>query len=228
MVSPNIITPLVDYRPPQTPLHIIYQDDDIVVLDKPTGLLSVPGKQDHLADCLETRVKDRLPKARIVHRLDMHTSGLMIMALHAGAHRNLSLQFEKRTVEKTYEALVWGILQQDEGLIDLPLRCDWERRPLQMVDHALGKQSQTAFRVLERLNNVSRVALFPKTGRSHQLRVHMLSLGHPILGDEFYAHAKAISRSPRTDNALCLHAKELTIEHPIMGRRMNFISEPEF
>lgn len=207
---------------------MIYHDDDILVLDKPTGLLSVPGKGAHLADCLELRAKAEYPTARIVHRLDMHTSGLLIMALHAGAHRNLSAQFEKRTVDKTYEALVWGRMDGLSGLIDLPLRCDWARRPLQMVDHQQGKASQTAYEVLEIFDQFTRVALYPKTGRSHQLRVHMLALGHPILGDEFYAQQAAIELSPRPDHALCLHARELVVEHPILGRKMHFQSAADF
>lgn len=225
---PNQVTPLTQYYPAKLPLEIIYADDDILVLNKPTGLLSVPGKGQHLADCLQARATEQYPTARIVHRLDMHTSGLMIMALHAGAHRNLSAQFEKRAVDKTYEALVWGRVADRSGIIDLPLRCDWERRPLQKVDHTFGKPSQTRYQILEIAQNFTRVALYPKTGRSHQLRVHMLSLGHPILGDEFYAEKAVIELSPRANHALCLHAKELTIEHPITGRPLHFVNLPDF
>lgn len=228
MPEAHTIAPLIDYAPPRHPLCVIYQDDDILVLDKPSGLLSVPGKHAHLHDCLEMRAKQLQPKARIVHRLDMHTSGLIIMALHAGAHRNLSRQFELRQVEKAYEALVFGQLALQDGVIDLPLRCDWVRRPLQMVDYDKGKPSQTRYQTIKRTRTYSRVNLFPKTGRSHQLRVHMLAIGHPILGDEFYAHQKAQKLSPRHDHGLCLHAKELTLEHPLTGQMMSFQSQPDF
>lgn len=218
------IKPLTDYNPPQGPLKIVYADDDILVLDKPTGLLTVEGKHEDHKDCLEARAIAEFPTARIAHRLDMHTSGLIIMALHAGALRHLNRQFELRRTEKTYEALVWGTLAQDEDIIDLPLRCDWENRPRQMVDPEQGKPSETRYKLVEQKNGVSRVLLYPKTGRSHQLRVHMLALGHPILGDEFYAEGEALAASPR----LCLHAKELTVEHPIMGGKMIFESAVGF
>lgn len=218
------IKPLTDYNPPQIPLNIIYADDDILVLDKPTGLLTVEGKHEDHKDCLEARAIAEFPTARIVHRLDMHTSGLIIMALHAGALRHLNRQFELRRTEKTYEALVWGTLVQEEGIIDLPLRCDWENRPRQMVDRDQGKPSETRYKLINWKDSISRVLLYPKTGRSHQLRVHMLALGHPIIGDEFYAEGQALAASPR----LCLHAKELTVEHPIMGGKMCFTSLPGF
>lgn len=218
------IKPLTDYNPPQGPLNIIYADGDILVLDKPAGLLTVEGKHEDHKDCLEARAIAEFPTARIVHRLDMHTSGLVIMALHAGAVRHLNRQFELRRAEKTYEALVWGTLIHEEGIIDLPLRCDWENRPRQMVDHEQGKPSETRYKLVDWKNSVSRVLLYPKTGRSHQLRVHMLALGHPILGDEFYAEGEALAASSR----LCLHAKELTVEHPIMGGKMTFESMPSF
>lgn len=218
------IKPLTDYNPPQQALDIIFADDDILVLDKPEGLLTVEGKHEDHKDCLEARAIARFPSARIVHRLDMHTSGLIIMALHAGALRHLNRQFEQREAEKTYEALVWGKLNQTEGIIDLPLRCDWDNRPRQMVDCERGKPSQTRYRLVKYQEHITRVLLYPKTGRSHQLRVHMLALGHPILGDEFYAEGKALAASPR----LCLHAKELTIEHPIIGSKMTFESDVDF
>lgn len=218
------IKPLTDYNPPQGPLNIVFADGDILVLDKPEGLLTVEGKHEDHKDCLEARAIADFPTARIVHRLDMHTSGLIIMALHAGAHRHLSRQFELRRTEKTYEALVWGTMTSDEGIIDLPLRCDWENRPRQMVDREQGKPSETRYKVVNWKDSVSRVLLYPKTGRSHQLRVHMLALNHPILGDEFYAEGEALAASPR----LCLHAKELTIEHPITGAIMTFESPVGF
>ncbi|WP_162651239.1 pseudouridine synthase [Lentilitoribacter sp. Alg239-R112] len=218
------IKPLLDYNPPQAPLDIIYGDDDILVLNKPEGLLTVEGKHEDHKDCLEARAVADFPTARIVHRLDMHTSGLIVLALHAGALRHLSRQFELRRTEKSYEALVWGTMIYNEGIIDYPLRCDWDKRPLQMVDWEQGKPCETYYKLIDWKDGVSRVLLCPKTGRSHQLRVHMLALGHPILGDEFYADGEALAASPR----LCLHAKKLTVEHPITGAMMTFESAVEF
>lgn len=224
LTSGKPIKPLTDYNPPQGPLKVVYSDDDILVLDKPEGLLTVEGKHEDHKDCLEARAIAQFPKARIVHRLDMHTSGLIIMALHAGANRHLSRQFELRRIEKTYEALVWGTMIHEEGIINYPLRCDWENRPRQMVDYEQGKPSETRYKLVDWNGGISRVMLYPKTGRSHQLRVHMLALGHPIIGDEFYAEGEALAASPR----LCLHAKELVIEHPITGMKMAFESAVTF
>ena len=210
------------YTPPQEPLDILFQDKDILIINKPSGLLTVPGRKVEHADSLETRAQGLYPRARIVHRLDEPTSGVIIMALNASSHRNLNLQFERRETKKVYIAELWGHMKEDEGLVDLPLRCDWPNRPLQMVDHKQGRPAQTRWEVIERrkINNhpVTRVTLYPHTGRSHQLRVHMMELGHPILGDEFYAHDQAIAAASR----LLLHAHKLMIHHPKEGKKTWF------
>jgi len=197
-----------NYSPPTEPwLDVIYEDEHLLVLNKPSGLLSVAGKTQDLSDCLEERVKETYPEATVVHRLDMSTSGVIIMARTRAAHRNLSLQFEKRQTAKMYEALVWGQVREERGYIDLPMRCDWPNRPKQIVDHEFGREAITEWEVKERLSHATRVSLYPLTGRSHQLRVHMLSLGHPILGDEFYAHDSAFYAASR----LMLHAAQIEV-----------------
>ncbi len=211
------------YEPPiDDGLDIIYQDDDIIAVSKPAGLLSVNGRnptpENKLGDSLHSRVMREYPDARVIHRLDMMTSGLMVLGLNAEAHRHISMQFEKRQTEKTYIAIVWGIPKGtdggDSGRVDLPLRCDWERRPRQIVDHELGKSAQTDWAIAERGTafggNTSRLVLKPITGRTHQLRVHMQELGTPILGDDFYAHEDAY----RASNRLLLHAQDLRLTHP--------------
>ncbi|MDX1676541.1 RluA family pseudouridine synthase [Arsukibacterium sp.] len=205
---------LFDYSPPLVPyLDIIYQDNDIVVVNKPSGLLSVPGKALAHRDCLEYRIKLVLPTARIVHRLDMATSGVMVLALHAEAHRQLNRQFQLRQTQKHYIARVTGRIGADQGTVCLPLICDWPNRPKQKVCYQHGKASVTHFKVLERSDGVSRVLLTPVTGRSHQLRVHMQMIGHAILGDKFYANEAAFNAADR----LQLHAQTLTLTHPGNG-----------
>ena len=216
---------LLNYNPPMTPyLSIVYQDDDLLIVNKPSGLLTVPGKDPKHADCLISRVNRVFPTAKIVHRLDMATSGIICLAMHKEAHRNLSIQFQDRKTAKRYIARVFGKLDQQTGSVDLPLICDWPNRPKQMVDHDNGKPSLTHFKVLEREQNATRVELTPITGRSHQLRVHMLSLGHPILGDKLYAHPEAFAMAPR----LQLHAEMLTLAHPVSGETLIFEAAPEF
>lgn len=208
-----------NYSPPLIPyLDVIYDDDDILILNKQSGLLTVPGKGPKLSDCLEKRAQEEFPGALIVHRLDMDTSGLIVLGLNKFSHRHLSLQFQNRNVDKTYVARVYGLMTEDDGLIDLPLICDWPNRPKQMVDHEKGKPSQTKWQVTDRLENETRLKLTPLTGRSHQLRVHLMSLDHPILGDRFYAHEKALKTSDR----LCLHSAQLTVMHPIRKEKMTF------
>jgi len=202
------------YIPPTDPLDIVYSDDDILVLSKPPGLLSVPGKSEEHQDCLETRAQAHFPTARIVHRLDMATSGLMVLAMNAPAHRHLGLQFERRHTKKTYIAQVYGRLNGSTGRVNLPLICDWPNRPLQKVDFEHGKSAQTDWEVSQYGDDTTTVKLYPKTGRSHQLRVHMLALGHPILGDRLYAHADAFKATDR----LYLHAESLELRHPIGGK----------
>lgn len=215
---------LFDYAPPEIPLDILYHDKDIVVLNKPNGLLSVPGRQDHMKDSLSRRVQQDFPAATVVHRLDMDTSGIMVMALNKAAHRHISRQFEKRQTSKSYIAHLYGDVSGDEGEIDLPLILDWPNRPLHMVDHDNGKSALTRWKVLERGQDYTRIAFFPVTGRTHQLRVHARSMGHPILGDSLYAHEDALKMADR----LLLHARELGLTHPYSGQRISFTSEPDF
>ena len=206
-----------EYCPPDTPLVVLHEDHEIVVVDKPAGLLSVPGKGAHLADCLLSRVQDAFPTALLVHRLDRDTSGVMVFGLTPHAQRNLSMQFEKRAAKKNYIARVWGRLEPKTGTVDLPLIVDWPNRPLQKVCHETGKPAETDWRVMRHGDDETRVKLNPRTGRSHQLRVHMLALGHPILGDPLYATGAAAAH-PR----LMLHSQDLRISHPDSGRGMRF------
>jgi tRNA pseudouridine32 synthase/23S rRNA pseudouridine746 synthase len=214
---------ILNYNPPLNPyLEIVFQDDDIVIFNKPSGLLSVPGKEH--ADCLQARAQTVFPTATIVHRLDMATSGLMVMALNKPAHRHISKQFELRETAKVYQAIVFDILKQDSGVINLPLICDWPNRPKQIVDHERGKKALTHWRVLERNANTTRVELKPVTGRSHQLRVHMLSIQHPIIGDTLYAHNQALDMADR----LNLHAMFLSLRHPVTEQTLYFESKVPF
>jgi tRNA pseudouridine32 synthase / 23S rRNA pseudouridine746 synthase len=212
-----------DYAPPQDPLVVLHEDAEVLLVDKPAGLLSVPGKGPHLADCLIARVQAVFPDALLVHRLDRDTSGVMIFALTPYAQRHLGLQFEKRMTRKTYVARVWGVPEEKTGTIDLPLIVDWPNRPRQMVCHETGKSAQTDWRLLKDEGTTARVRLSPKTGRSHQLRVHMLSLGHPILGDPFYATGAALD-FPR----LMLHSEELRFNHPQGGHSTKIRSKAPF
>lgn len=213
-----------DYTPPQDPLEILHEDHEIVVVNKPDGLLSVPGRGAHLADCLLTRLQVAFPTALLVHRLDRDTSGVMVFALTPHAQRHLSMQFEKRSTKKTYVARVQGELTPKTGTVDLPLIVDWPNRPKQMVDHENGKSAVTDWRVLKQGDGETRVRLTPKTGRSHQLRVHMLALGHPILGDPLYATGAAREDFER----LMLHSEELRISHPESGRGLSFRAKAQF
>lgn len=213
-----------EYNPPQGPLDVIHEDHELLVVNKPSGLLSVPGKGEHLADCLMARVQVAFPTALLVHRLDRDTSGVMIFGLTPHAQRHLGLQFEKRMTKKTYVARVDGRLEPKEGTVDLPLIVDWERRPRQMVDHENGKQAVTDWRVVKYGEDETRVRLMPKTGRSHQLRVHMLALGHVILGDPLYAEGSALERVDR----LMLHSEELRLRHPDGGKGMRFRAKAPF
>ena len=206
------------YEPPKTPLDILYIDDDVLVVNKPSGLLTVPGKELKHHDSLELRVKIEYPNSFLIHRLDMDTSGVIIFALSKSTQRSLNLQFEKRIVKKLYEARVFGTIKEDNGFIDLPLIVDWPNRPLQKIDAKEGKSALTHWQVLDREGDVTRVALMPETGRTHQLRVHMMSLGHTILGDRFYGNVAEINLA----NELQLHAKDLMIIHPKNGKKITF------
>ena len=214
---------MTDYNPPQDPLEILHDDHEVLVVNKPSGLLSVPGKGEHLADCLIVRVQAVFPQALLVHRLDRDTSGVMIFALTPHAQRHLGLQFEKRQPKKTYVARVWGEMADKTGTVDLPLIVDWPNRPKQMVDHKNGKQAVTDWRVMRQGGGETRVRLMPKTGRSHQLRVHMLALGHPILGDPFYAEGAA-----RDFPRLMLHSETLQFRHPDGGQGTRITAKAPF
>jgi tRNA pseudouridine32 synthase/23S rRNA pseudouridine746 synthase len=211
------------YSPPNTPLELIHEDHELLVVNKPAGLLSVPGKGEHLKDCLITRLQAAFPEALLVHRLDMDTSGVIVFARTPAAQRHLGLQFEKRMMKKSYLALVWGQVDRKEGVIDLPLIVDWPNRPLQKVCHETGRAAVTEWKVLRHDETSTRMRLFPQTGRSHQLRVHMRELGHPILGDPFYATGPA-----RDFPRLMLHAETLRLRHPDGGRGMTFRAKNAF
>ncbi|WP_299492475.1 bifunctional tRNA pseudouridine(32) synthase/23S rRNA pseudouridine(746) synthase RluA [uncultured Shewanella sp.] len=213
------------YSPPTSPwLTIIHQDKDIIVLDKPSGLLSVPGRDPAHSDSIYSRVLNDHPNAQIVHRLDMATSGIIIVALRRSAEKELKRQFRDRETQKTYFARVAGHVKAHSGSVHLPLICDWPNRPKQKVCHQIGKASDTHFEVISQAKRSSLVKLTPITGRSHQLRVHMMALGHPILGDNFYADPLAKSLAPR----LLLHAQSLTITHPYSGEAMTFTCDTPF
>lgn len=210
-------------------MDALYADDTLLVVDKPSGLLAVPGRGADKQDCLSARVQARYPDALIVHRLDMATSGLMVMARGPAAQRVLSMAFAAREVSKRYVAVVAGRLEAPAdrwGVIDLPLLVDWPNRPLRIVDHQAGKPSLTRWRVLgyDETSLNTRVELEPVTGRSHQLRVHLRALGHPILGDALYAPPAVQALSPR----LLLHAGALRFAHPLTGEALAFESAAPF
>ena len=212
------------YTPPTEPLKIIYLDDDILVADKPSGLLSVPGRGEDRQDCLIARLKSEFPDVLLVHRLDLDTSGVMVFALTPQAQAHLGKQFEGRKTRKRYAALVAGHPSEDSGRVDLPLIVDWPNRPRQMVCFETGREAQTDWKVQRAEGENSRVVLKPVTGRSHQLRVHMLALGHPILGDPFYAEGSARDAYPR----MMLHSEELRLAHPDGGHGMKFRAPAPF
>ena len=211
------------YSPPQGEIPILHEDSDLLVVDKPAGLLSVPGKGPELADCLIARLERAFPTVRLVHRLDRDTSGVMVFALTAHAQRHLGQQFETRKTRKTYIARVAGRLEPKTGSVDLPLIVDWPNRPLQKVCHETGKPALTEYKVTKASDAESRVRLHPLTGRSHQLRVHMLALGHPIIGDPLYAPETA-TEYPR----MMLHAEELRLHHPESGIGVKFRAKAPF
>lgn len=216
-------------RPESPAIEALYLDDTLLVVDKPGGLLAVPGRGADKQDCLSARVQARYPDALIVHRLDMATSGLMVMARGPAAQRQLSQAFAAREVHKRYIAVVAGRLDASPegwGTIDLPIIADWPNRPLRIVDHQIGKPSLTRWRVLgyDAIGTSTRVELEPITGRSHQLRVHLRELGHPILGDALYAPPDVQARASR----LLLHAASLGFVHPVTGEALAFECEAPF
>lgn len=206
------------YAPARAPVLYIFRDEHLILIDKPSGLLSVPGRGEDKADCAIARVQADFPDALTVHRLDMATSGLLLMARSKEMQRALSGLFERGEVEKSYLADVWGTPAPASGEIDLPLITDWPKRPLQKVDHEIGKPSRTLYETLVVSGGSARLKLTPLTGRSHQLRVHLAAIGHPILGDEFYAAGEALAARER----LALHAARLAFAHPATGERMEF------
>lgn len=212
------------YAPSDDPIEIIHEDEALLIVNKPSGLLSVPGRLEEHKDSLETRLRNIYPDTLLVHRLDVPTSGVMVFARTKAAQRHIGMQFEKRQTRKTYVARVWGHMAEDSGHIDLPLIVDWPNKPRQKVCHETGKASQTDWVVLEREVEATRVRLHPTTGRTHQLRVHMMAIGHSILGDRFYADDAALMAADR----LQLHAEELMLRHPVGGAEMTFRSEVPF
>lgn len=215
------------YRPPPQAIAVLYASDQLLVVDKPSGLLTVPGRGADKADCLLSRVQRDFPDAMIVHRLDMATSGIVVLARGPLYQRSLSILFQDRKVTKHYQALVEGEwLPGTEAEVDLPLIADWPNRPRQKIDPILGRPSLTRYRVLEsaRDRGISRVELMPVTGRSHQLRVHMDAVGHPILGDDLYGTESSRGKADR----LMLHACQIELPHPDTGTIIRVTSMPPF
>lgn len=209
-------------------IQVLYKDDHLLMVSKPADMLTVPGKGPEKADCMISRLQKNWPTAKVVHRLDMATSGILVVALTPTTHRELSRQFQDRQTEKHYIAVVDGNLQTHlnatEGTVDLPLITDWPNRPRQKVCFQDGKPSQTLWQIIDQQADRTRVKLTPITGRSHQLRVHMKALGHPIIGDNLYGCVDSIAKAPR----LLLHAKQLTVTHPISNERLSAQMAPDF
>jgi tRNA pseudouridine32 synthase/23S rRNA pseudouridine746 synthase len=216
------------YRPPSHQgLSILHVSEQLIVVDKPSGLLSVPGRGAGKEDCLSSRVQAEYPDAMIVHRLDMGTSGIVVMGRGAKAQRELSILFQERRVHKRYQALVDGCwTAAAAGEINLPICVDWPNRPKQIVDHAMGRPSLTRYRVLDidTARAVSRIELEPVTGRSHQLRVHLEAMGHPIIGDDFYGTPASCAKAER----LMLHACRIELGHPETGVQLRIECPPPF
>ena len=211
------------YTPPDTPLSVLHADHEILLVDKPAGLLSVPGKGPDLADCLIERLRGPFPEVLLVHRLDRDTSGVMVFALTPHAQRHLGLQFEKRQTRKRYIARVAGVPAEARGRIELPLIVDWPNRPKQKVCHETGRPALTDWELMRADADSARLRLHPLTGRSHQLRVHLAAIGHPILGDPFYAEGPA-----RAHPRMMLHAERLAFRHPDGGRGVSFTAPCPF
>ncbi|MEO1028514.1 MAG: RluA family pseudouridine synthase [Pseudomonadota bacterium] len=214
------------YTPPAPvrPLLPIYRDEDCMIFEKPSGLLSVPGRGPDKQDCMSSRVAEEHIRVLIVHRLDMETSGLLLFARFGDAQRAFSELFATAQVDKTYTAIVAGSPDADEGEIDLPLMRDWPNRPKQKVDYEEGKPARTLWKVLERVDGKTRLELKPITGRTHQLRVHLDAIGHPILGDNLYGTVASRSAADR----LMLHATRLKLRNPFTGHLIDVTSRPPF
>ncbi len=220
----------IDELPPylvphsQSPIRLIYEDTDLLLIDKPHHLLSVPGRHPLNHDSLIRRLQPRYPDVQAVHRLDLDTSGLMVVPKRRESLSELARQFQRRQIEKEYTAIVWGELAEDRGSIELPIATDWPNRPKQIICEERGKHALTHFEVLIRGNNRSLIKLKPVTGRSHQLRIHMQSLGHPIIGCDMYAHPEALEASDR----LLLHATRLKLCAPSTGNWLSAFSPIPF
>ena len=208
-------------------LQIIYQDEHLVAVNKPCGLLSVPGRGEDKQDCVVTRLQRDMPEIRVVHRLDCHTSGVMILAIGPDMQRQLSRFFHDREIEKRYVALVHGRVAQNSGIIDIPMRGDPDNRPRQVVDYLNGRHAQTLWRLLRFENHasehLSRLLLWPVTGRTHQLRVHCMALGHPIVGDRLYNET-----CHDGTQRMMLHAEQLEFIHPVSRESMRLVAECQF
>lgn len=206
---------------------LVYRDEHVMLINKPAGLLSVPGKGEALFDSLLTRLQQIEPDTLLIHRLDRDTSGLLAFALNKAAQRHISRQFQDRQTDKRYQALIEGVVTQ-KGEINIPVCYDPSRPPLHIADPDFPKPAQTYYEIIEHLqienSDVTRVALTPVTGRSHQLRVHMQYLGHPIIGDTLYATVQGQKLATR----LCLHATELSFKHPVTGQSLKFVCPPPF
>jgi tRNA pseudouridine32 synthase/23S rRNA pseudouridine746 synthase len=202
-------------------LDLVCSDESLLVVNKPAGLLAVPGRGADKQDCLSARLQHEFPDALVVHRLDMSTSGLMLFAHGAVMQRRLSLMFQEREVEKRYIAVVSGMIEPEAGEVNLPIAADWPNRPLRKIDAGSGKPSLTRYRALGHDGTSTRVELEPVTGRTHQLRVHMAAIGHPILGDALYGDANSAPR-------LLLHALTLSLVHPLTGAPLYFVSSAPF
>jgi tRNA pseudouridine32 synthase/23S rRNA pseudouridine746 synthase len=219
-------SPLIRVAADRQPVtyRIVYRDKRLLVLDKPSGLLAVPGRGPDLQDCLSARVQTAWPQALVVHRLDRDTSGLIVMALDPDAQRHLSRQFADRTVEKRYLAVVFGCVSLDQGTIDLAMRKDFDHPPRHCIDPVSGRPAETHWRIVQRLQDRCRLEVRPVTGRSHQIRLHLATLGHPILGDNLYAHPEARAMAAR----LMLHAEELSLAHPDDNRHLHWTAPCPF
>jgi tRNA pseudouridine32 synthase/23S rRNA pseudouridine746 synthase len=215
---------LPPYQVPHTraPIRIVYRDPHLLIVEKPTLLLSVPGRHPLNKDCLIHRLSHRYPGVAAVHRLDLDTSGLMLVPRHGAALSGLARLFQERRIGKTYHARVAGTVDEDQGEIDLPLAPDWPNRPKQKVCFDAGKPALTRWQVLQRDRDSTLLELTPITGRSHQLRIHLQQIGHPILGCDLYAPESALRAAPR----LLLHATRLVFEHPIYRQKLTAYSAP--
>ncbi|MBN4080071.1 RluA family pseudouridine synthase [Beggiatoa alba] len=215
----------LSYSPPPDDPEILYLDNDLLIVNKPAGLLTVPGRGEEKQDCLISRIQAHSPEALIVHRLDLATSGLLVLARNPHTHRQLSKQFQNRKISKEYIAIVDGLVIKQTGEIDLPLITDWPNRPKQKIDLDNGKPSQTHYEIISsnREQNTTRLKLIPITGRSHQLRVHLLKIGHVIIGDGLYSESQA-----KKNQRLHLHATKMEFTHPSKQQTVCFASPCPF